>query len=107
MRKMLALVPLTLTLQACALFAPAPSIATASDAGCSTLNPKHWREGVGKDAPDPPEEDTYGAMAKYADALAALIGIGDDRIAAVYDIQENCEKRDAEALKKATKRGLF
>lgn len=107
MRKTPILMLLPLTLPACALFAPAPLTVTANVVGCTGLIPTDWEEGVGKQAPDPPADDQYGTMAKYADALAGLLGVADDREKATIHITRGCEERDREAQKKATRRRIF
>lgn len=62
---------------------------------------------MGPLAPDPPADDKYGTMAKYADEIAGLLGVADDRQKAMVHICKTVEEQNAAALKRARKRGLF
>jgi hypothetical protein len=105
MRRMLALAPLTLMLPGCALFAPAPLIATASAAGCSTLLDPEWEKGVA--GAELPTEDTVGAWIIFGDAQTGKLDVANDRTKAAIGIVKRCEARDVAALKRAKRRGLF
>jgi len=81
---------------------------TASAAGCSALLPPDWKQGVAG-APLP-EGETVGDWISFADAQTGRLDIANDRTKATISIVERCEARDAEAVKRATRRrflGIF
>jgi len=81
---------------------------TASAAGCSKLLPPDWADGVA--APELPAGDTVGDWIAFGDALTGRLDQANDRTRAAIGIVERCEARDAEAVRKATRRrflGIF
>lgn len=109
---MLALI-LTPTLPACVPFAGGRPIVTTQRAGCSTLVPTEWENGV------PPAEiprgivtgtATVGDWQVLADREAARGDTADERTKATIHIYRSCEARDAAAVGQATRRrflGVF
>lgn len=89
----------TLALQACV---GGPPIVTTSGAGCASLIPPEWREGVaGADLPD---GNTVGDWIAFGDAQTGKLDQANDRTASTIGIVERCEARDAEAVRQATRR---
>jgi hypothetical protein len=81
---------------------------TARSAGCSQLLPAEWREGVaGAPLPD---GSTVGDWIAFADAQTGRLDVANERTKAAIGIVERCEARDAEAVRRATRRrvlGIF
>lgn len=114
MRKALILASiLTPTLPACGLFVDAPPIVTTQRAGCSSLIPADWAQGT--PAAEIPTgiisgEASVGDWQVLADREAARGDTADDRTRATVHIVTACEARDAEAIRRATRRrflGVF
>ena len=99
MRSTLLLVMLGSALSACV----APTVMTQS-AGCSSLIPDSWLQGVAG-APLP-EGNTVGDWIVFGDAQTAKLDQANSRTKDAIEIQRRCEARDAKAVKKAT-RGRF
>jgi hypothetical protein len=81
---------------------------TTHAAACSSLLPNEWRLGVA--GADLPSGDTVGDWVAFADAQTGKLDQANDRTRAAIGIVERCEKRDAEAVKSATRRkflGIF
>jgi hypothetical protein len=75
---------------------------TANAAACSTLVPPEWREGVaGADLPD---GDTVGDWIAFGDAQTARLDQANGRTRDAIGIVSRCEARDAEAVRRATRR---
>lgn len=82
----------------------APSVLTQS-AGCSSLIPVSWVQGV---APAPlPEGDSVGDWISFADAQTGKLDQANGRTKDAIEIVSRCEARDATAVKKATRRRWF
>lgn len=79
-------------------------IVTAMSNSCASLLPQEWRQGVaGAPLPD---GDTVGDWITFADQQTGKLDIANDRTKSAIGIVERCEKRDADAVKRAT-RGFF
>lgn len=90
-----------LGLEACA---GAPSIVTPSAAGCSSLIPTAWSEGV-EGAPLP-DGNSVGDWVSFADAQTGRLDIANERTKATIGIVSRCEDRDREAVRRA-RRGFL
>lgn len=81
---------------------------TASAAGCAALLPAEWREGV---APaELPAGETVGDWIAFGDAQTGRLDMANARTRDAIGIVERCEARDAEAIRRATRRrvlGIF
>lgn len=89
---------------ACAACAGAPPIVTTSAAGCSSLVPAEWREGVvGAALPD---GATVGDWIAFADAQTGRLDSANGRTRDAIGIVARCEARDARAVRRAG-RGFF
>ena len=103
---LLATLPLLLAAQACA---GGPPIVTAQSAACSSLLPTEWKEGV-EGAELPPENATVGDWIVFGDQQTGRLDVANDRTRSAIGIVERCEVRDAEAIRRATRRrflGIF
>lgn len=105
--RMTRLIPLCamLALPACV---GGPPIVTASAAGCSKLLPTEWKAGVA--GAELPAGNTVGDWISFADAQTGKLDQANERTKAAIGIVERCEARDAEAVKRATRRrflGVF
>lgn len=90
---------LPLLLAGCA----APTVISTPNS-CATLLPQDWKQGVaGADLPD---GDTVGDWISFGDAQTGNLDQANGRTRDAITIVERCEKRDAEAVHKAT-RGFF
>lgn len=92
----------------CAPFAGGHPLVTTQGAGCSQLLPTEWREGV-QSAPLP-AGDTIGDWIAFGDAQTGRLDVANERTTATIGIVERCEARDAEAVRRATRRrflGIF
>lgn len=93
---------------AAAACAGEPPIVTTQSASCATLLPTEWRAGVaGAPLPD---GDTAGDWIAFGDAQTGKLDQANGRTRDAIGIVERCEKRDAEAVKRATRRrflGIF
>lgn len=82
----------------------APTVLTQS-AGCSSLIPSSWSQGV---APAPlPEGDTIGDWIAFADSQTGKLDTANDRTRSTIEIVSRCEARDQAAVKKAARRRIF
>jgi hypothetical protein len=81
-----------------------PPIVTTQSAGCSSLIPDSWLQGVAG-APLP-EGNTVGDWIVFGDAQTGKLDQANARTKDAIEIQRRCEARDAAAVKKAT-RGFF
>lgn len=82
---------------------------TPSGAGCAQLLPPEWKQGV-PGAELPPEQANVGDWIAFGDAQTGRLDVANDRTASAIGIVERCEARDAEAVKRATRRrflGVF
>lgn len=82
---------------------------TPSDAGCVGLLPAEWKEGV-PGAEPPPDQANVGDWIAFGDAQTGRLDIANDRTISAIAIVERCEARDAEAIRRATRRrvlGIF
>jgi hypothetical protein len=81
---------------------------TTQSAGCSSLLPADWKQGVtGADLPD---GNTVGDWIAFGDAQTGKLDQANERTKASIGIVERCEARDAAAVKRATRRrflGIF
>lgn len=80
---------------------------TASAAGCSSLIPGSWREGV---APVPlPAGDSVGEWLSFGEAQTGKLEVANGRTKDTIALVERCEARDAAAAKKARPKflGIF
>ena len=95
----------TLALGACA---GGPPIVTTQGAGCANLLPADWRQPVaGAPLPD---GNTVGDWIAFGDAQTGRLDMANDRTLSAIGIVERCEARDAEAVRRATRRrflGVF
>lgn len=89
----------------CALFAGGRPLLTTQSAGCAGLLPSNWREGV-ESAPLP-DGNTVGEWIAFGDAQTGRLDVANDRTAAAIGIVERCEARDAEAIRRATRRRIL
>src|SRR5688500_16662377 len=100
---------LVLALPGCALFAGGRPTVTTQGAGCSSLIPDNWKQGVaGADLP--PVEGVIADWIAFADAQTGKLDQANDRTVSTIGIVERCETRDAEAVRRATRRrflGIF
>jgi hypothetical protein len=86
-----------LLLTACA---GTPVVTTAS-ASCAALLPPSWKDGVpGAPLPD---GDTVGDWVAFADAQTGKLDVANGRTRDAITIVERCEKRDQDAVKRATR----
>lgn len=76
-----------------------PPVLSASSAGCSSLIPEDWKEGVAG-APLP-ESDTAGDWISFGDAQTGKLDQANGRTKDAIGIVERCEARDAAAIKRA------
>ena len=79
-----------------------PPIVMMSGAGCAALLPSEWRGGVTPAAL--PDGVTVGDWVAFADAQTGKLDEANGRTRDAIGIVERCERRDAEAVKRA-KRG--
>lgn len=91
-------------LPGCALIAGGRPVVSTQSAGCSTLTPRSWHDGI---AAPPYPEPTIGALIAAYNVLEGLLESANDRQKATMDIQERCEARDALAVHQATRHRLF
>ena len=94
-----------LALPACA---GGPPIVTTQGAGCASLIPPDWREGV--EGAELPGGSTVGDWIAFGDAQTGKLDQANDRTVSTIGIVERCEARDAEAVRRATRRrflGIF
>jgi len=83
-------------------------VVTASAAGCSSLIPPDWKQGVA--GAELPEDRTVGGWIAFADAQTGRLDQANGRTVDTIGIVERCEARDIEAVKRATRRrflGIF
>ena len=81
---------------------------TASAAGCSKLLPADWKDGVA--GAELPIGTTVGDWIAFGDAQTGKLDQANERTRAAIGIVERCEERDAEAVRRATRRrflGIF
>jgi hypothetical protein len=102
MRRMILVATAVIGLSACA----APIVTTHS-AGCSSLIPDSWLQGV--PAAPLPDGNTVGDWIAFGDAQTGKLDQANGRTKDAIEIQRRCEARDAAAVKKATHRflGIF
>ena len=99
----------TLLVLAAPACAGGPPIVTAQSAACSSLLPPEWKQGV-EGADLPTEDATVGDWIVFGDQQTGRLDIANDRTKSAIGIVERCEARDAEAIRRATRRrflGLF
>lgn len=89
---------------ACALSACAAPIVTTQSAGCSSLIPDSWLQGVA--ASPLPEGNSVGDWIVFGDAQTGKLDQANGRTKDAIEIQRRCEARDAAAVKRAS-RGFF
>lgn len=97
MRTILAAI-LALSLPACA----GTPIVAAAPSSCAMLLPPEWKEGVAG-APLP-QGDTVADWEVFADATVGKLDQANSRTKDAIGIIERCEARDAQAIKRATRR---
>ncbi len=90
---------LTLLLAGCA----GPTVLSTPNS-CSTLIPPSWREGV--PPVDLPADDAVGSWIAALDGQTGRLDLANGRTRDVMDIQAACEKRDASAIRRASKSWL-
>jgi hypothetical protein len=85
----------------------AAPIVTTHSAGCSSLIPDSWLQGV--PAAPLPDGNTVGDWIAFGDAQTGKLDQANSRTKDAIEIQRRCEARDAAAVKKATHRflGIF
>lgn len=109
MRKALILASMmTSTLPGCALFAGGAPVVTTQSAGCSSLIPPDWAQGV-ESAPLP-GGSTVGDWITFGDQQTGRLDQANDRTASTIHIVTACEARDVAAVHRATRRrflGIF
>lgn len=76
-----------------------PPIVTTSGAGCATLLPDEWRDGVA--AAPLPDGVTIGDWIAFADAQTGKLDEANGRTRDAIGIVERCEARDTAAVKNA------
>jgi hypothetical protein len=104
---MLRSIPL-LAMLACAACAGGPPIVTASAADCSSLVPEEWKQGVA--GAELPVGDVLADWIVFGDAQTGKLDQANGRTRDAIGIVERCESRDAEAIRRATRRkflGVF
>lgn len=74
---------------------------TAQGASCSTLLPADWKEGVA--GADLPAGDTIGDWIVFGDQQTGKLDQANGRTRDAITIVENCEKRDRDAVKRASR----
>lgn len=102
MRKvqMLALIPLLAT-QGCGLFAAARPTVTTNAAGCSSLIPNDWQDGVaGAPLPD---GKVVGDYIVFGDQQTGKLDQANGRTRDTISIISRCEARDKAALAKRSR----
>lgn len=105
-----ALMPLLIllpTLPGCALFAGGKPIVTAQSVGCSDLVDA-WMKPV--EGADLPASNTVADWQIFGDQQTGKLDMANDRIVNGQSTIKRCEARDAEAVKRATRRkflGIF
>ena len=83
----------------------APLSVSTQPTGCGALIPRAWKSPV----PAPAFEgsgDTVADWQVYADAVTGKLDVANDRTVSTIEIVENCEARDALAVKRG-RRGFF
>ncbi len=80
-----------------------PSVIAAPNS-CVTLIPDTWRMGV--PGVPLPADDTIGEWIAFGDGQTGKLDQANGRTRDTIEIVERCEKRDSEAVRKAT-RGFF
>lgn len=95
MKRFLALAALALS--ACT----APTVLSTPNS-CAALLPEDWRQGVA--GAELPSGDTVGDWVAFGDAQTGKLDQANGRTRDAIGIVERCEKRDAEAVKRATRR---
>jgi hypothetical protein len=76
-----------------------PPVLSASSAGCSSLIPQDWKNGVA--GAEIPQADTIGNWISFGDAQTGKLDQANGRTADAIGIIERCEARDAAAIKRA------
>jgi hypothetical protein len=97
-----------LAVAALSLSACAAPIVTTQSSGCSSLIPNSWLLGV--PAAPLPEGNTVGDWIAFGDAQTGKLDQANSRTKDAIEIQRRCEARDAQAVKRATRRkflGVF
>jgi hypothetical protein len=85
----------------CMVAGCAAPIVTSTPNSCSTLLPDDWQQGVaGAPLPD---GDTVGDWVAFGDAQTGKLDQANGRTKDAIGIVARCEKRDADAVKKATR----
>lgn len=97
----MAALPLIL-LCGCGLFT-APPVVTTYQTPCSTLVPDDWKSGV-PGVGLPPLDAPVGEIFAALDGQTGKLDQANGRTRDAIGIVERCEKRDAEAVRKATRR---
>jgi len=77
---------------------------TTQSASCASLLPAEWKAGVAGAAL--PAGDTVGDWISFGDAQTGKLDEANGRTKDAIGIVERCEKRDASAVKRAS-RGFF
>lgn len=103
--RMLSLI-LLLALPGCTLFAGGKAIVVPTPPACSSLLPDEWLKGV-PNADLENDGATVGDWMKFGDAQTGQLDKANDHYVAGIGIIQRCEGRDAVAVKKATRRGIF
>jgi hypothetical protein len=95
---------MALALPGCGLFVDAPPTVTTQGAGCSSLLPGEWKQGV--DGAEMPSlvGSVVGDWIAFADAQTGRLDTANDRTVSAIGIVERCEARDAAAVRRATRR---
>ena len=86
---------------ALSLSACATPVVTVSPNSCASLLPQEWREGVA--GAELPAGDTVGDWIVFGEAQTGKLEIANGRTKDAIGIVERCEKRDSEAVRRATR----
>lgn len=76
-------------------------VVTTAPAGCSSLIPSSWIEGV--PPPPLPEGNLVGDWISFGDAAIGKLDMANARTKDAIELQRRCEERDRQAVKQATR----
>ena len=82
-------------------FCSGPTVLSTPNS-CATLLPSEWKQGVA--GAELPAGDTVGDWVAFGDAQTGKLDVANDRTRSAIGIVERCEARDAEAVRKATRK---
>ena len=95
-----------LPLLAATACAGGPPTVIAQSVGCASLIPDNWKQGV--DGADLPSAGaTVGDWIAFGDEQTGRLDMANDRTVSAIGIMERCEARDAQAVRRATRRSFL